>query len=56
MQVATATTWVTISEFIFAALVIWFILRILGNRTKLIVMVGAFIVASVIIAEIILKY
>lgn len=56
MQVAAATVWVTISEFIFAALVIWFILRALGNRTKLTILCGALIVAILIIAEISLKH
>ena len=55
MHVATATIWITLSEFLFTALVIWSILHLLGRRTKLIILVGTIIVTSIILAKIILR-
>jgi len=55
MHVATATIWITLSEFLFTALVIWSILHLFGKRTKIIILVGTILVTSVILAKFILR-
>ena len=55
MHFAAATTLVALFEFLFTTFVIWSILRLVGKRTKLTILVGAVIVTSVILAKFTLR-
>lgn len=48
MQFTTATTWITLSEFLFTALVIWSILHLFGKHIKAIVALGILITIGTI--------
>jgi len=55
MQFTAATTWVALSEFLFATLVVWSILHLFGKHIRAVVALGILIVIGIITGKLALS-